>query len=82
MYMFTTPTVNQSPIGQARLFYFYHMPKGLTVLKIDGVYYETLYPNENDFKTADLHYHGGTDNIVSDEEAADLVAAGYTVTPL
>lgn len=82
MYKFTTPYVEQAPIGGARLFYFYKMRIGVTVLKIDGVYYEMLYPSDNDFKIAEVHYHGGTDNIVDEAEAADLIAAGYTVTAL
>ena len=82
MYSFVTPTVMEGPIGDHRLFDFYQMPRGICVLKIDGEWYETRYPMNEDLEMADVYYIGGNTYTISDEEAADLEAAGYEVSPL
>lgn len=76
-YLFITPTVEQGPIGLERLFQFYTYHVGVTVLKFGNQYVEVMYPNEDDLALADKVYLGGYDNIVSNEEAAALTAAGY-----
>ena len=73
------PPVVKETIGGHRLFDFYVVPKGITVLKIDGVYYETRYPMQEDIDMADKAYIGGSVYDVSSTEAADLIAAGYEV---
>ena len=78
-FIFETPTVMEGPIGDHRLFQFYEMPRGITVLKMDGVYYETRYPMQEDIDMADEAYIGGSSYQVSPLEASDLIAAGYTV---
>lgn len=82
MYSFEPPTVMEGPIGDHRLFYFYQMPRGITVLKIDGEYYEDRFPMNEDLENADEYYIGGNKYIISNEEAADLEAAGYDVIQL
>lgn len=77
-FRFQPPTVKET-IGGHRLFDFYVMPRGITVLKIDGVYYETRYPMQEDIDMADEAYIGGSIYDVSSIEAADLIAAGYEV---
>lgn len=53
---------------------------GTTVFKEDGVYRQVRgeYPPE-DVDNADVVYLGGHEYEITDEEAADLTAAGYAV---
>ena len=78
-YRFTTPTVSEGPAGEGRLFSRFRLVRGVTVLKIDGVYYETRFPSSEDIADADVAYIGGYSYEVSPGEKADLEAAGYTV---
>lgn len=78
-YRFKPPSVMEGPIGGHRLFQFYEMPRGITVLKIDGIYYETRYPMQEDIDMADKAYIGGSYYEVDSTEASDLIAAGYEV---
>lgn len=77
-FRFEPPTVKET-IGGHRLFDFYVMPRGVSVLKIDGIYYETRYPMQEDLDMADKAYIGGNIYDVDSTEAADLIAAGYEV---
>lgn len=76
-YTFVTPTVEEGPIGGHRLFEFYKMPRGITIIKYNNEYYEMRYPSEDDFIGADAVYVGGHEYVVSDSEADDLTDAGY-----
>lgn len=78
-YKFTTPTVSEGPAGEGRLFSRYRLVRGVTVLKIDGDYYEVRYPSAEEVEEADIAYIGGYSYEVSAEEKASLEAAGYTV---
>lgn len=78
-YRFTTPTVSEGPAGEGRLFGRYRLVRGVTVLKIDGVYYELRYPSSEEVASAQVAYIGGYSYEVSAGEKAGLEAAGYTV---
>lgn len=79
-YRFTTPTIRENPGGEYHpLFSRIEIPVGISVLKIDGEYYETRYPSEEETLAADIFYLGGITHTVSAEEKADLEAAGYEV---
>ena len=78
-YKFTTPTVSECPAGEGRLFSRYRLVRGITVLKIDGVYYELRYPSSEEVEAAQEAYMGGYSYEVSPGEKASLEAAGYTV---
>jgi len=78
-YVFIPPTVEEGPAGGNWLFARYTLTRGVSVLKIDGVYYEIRFPTQDDIAEADITYQGGHEYPVSDEEAADLQAAGYDV---
>jgi hypothetical protein len=80
MPFFTPPTVQEGPAGGGPLFYRYKIPRGVTVLKNAGVYTEHRYPTDVQIDAADAAYIGGHIYQVSDAEAADLQAAGYTTT--
>lgn len=78
-YRFTTPTVSEGPAGTGRLFSRYRLVRGVTVLKIDGEYYNVRYPSSEEIADADVAYIGGYSYPVDATEKAALEAAGYTV---
>ena len=78
-YRFTTPTVSEGPAGEGDLFSRYRLVRGITILKIDGEYYEVRFPSSEETTEADIAYIGGYSYEVSEGEKADLEAAGYTV---
>ena len=78
-YRFTTPTVSEGPAGEGRLFERFRLVRGITVLKIDGEYFEIRFPSSEETQTADIAYIGGYSYEVSEAEKASLEAAGYTV---
>jgi hypothetical protein len=44
-WLFRTPTVQEGPIGGARLFYFYKLDVGVSIVKQNGVYsQDTIHP--------------------------------------
>jgi hypothetical protein len=53
--------------------------RGITVLKIDGDYYELRYPSSEEVEAADEAYIGGYSYEVTEAEKVSLEAAGYTV---
>lgn len=77
--VFIPPTVSEGPIGGHRLFYFYEMDRGVSVLKIDGQYVEIREPSQDEEALATEFYLGGHEYPVSDAVAAELIAAGYEV---
>ena len=78
-YRFTTPTVSEGPAGEGALFGRYRLVRGVTVLKIDGEYYEVRFPSSEEVEAAEEAYMGGYSYEVSPGEKAALEAAGYTV---
>jgi len=79
-YRFTTPTILEELESNGHpLFSRIKIPKGITVLKIDGDYFEVRYPSAEEVADADIAYIGGYSYEVTAEEKTDLEAAGYTV---
>lgn len=77
MYQFYTPTLPM-PVGDKGLWRFYQYRVGVTVLKEkDGTYRTIEVPSEDDQKNAATVYLGGHVHLVSDSEAANLIAAGF-----
>jgi hypothetical protein len=79
-YTFTTPTVREGPAGGHRLFYFYKLDKGITIVKSDGEYYQVRYPTEEDLLTYEEVYRGGYNHTVNDATKAALIAGGVDIT--
>jgi hypothetical protein len=79
-YRFTTPTILEEMESDGHpLFSRIKIEKGITVLKIDGEYYEVRFPSAEEVADADIAYIGGYSYEVSEEEKDDLEAAEYTV---
>jgi hypothetical protein len=78
-YLFVPPVVDEGPMGGNWLFARYTRKQGVTVLKIDGEYYEDRFPIQDDISIAEYVYMGGHEYYVTEEEKDDLEAAGYEV---
>lgn len=78
-YRFTTPTISEGPAGEGPLFERFRLVRGVTVLKVDGEYYEVRFPSSEEVADADIAYIGGYSYNVDAAEKASLEAAGYTV---
>jgi hypothetical protein len=78
-YLFVPPTVDEGPMGGNWLFARYTRKQGVTVLKIDGEYYEDRFPIQDDIAIAEYVYMGGHEYYITQEEKDDLEAAGYEV---
>ena len=79
-YVFTTPVVEEGPIGKHRLFYFYKMDRGISVAKSNGVYSKLRYPVDEDIATYDEFYLGGHKHIVDAATKTALIASGLGIT--
>ena len=51
--------------------------RGVTLIYINGVIEETLYPYQNTLADADFYILGGHTQEITDEQAAILIANGY-----
>jgi hypothetical protein len=79
-YIFRTPTVREGPAGRARLFYFYKLDKGITIVKSGATYSQVRYLLDEDLSDYDVVYLGGREHVVSEAVKADLIAGGVGVT--
>lgn len=80
-WLFTTPTVEEGPAGTHRLFYFYKLNRGITiVLEPTGGYAQIRYPEDEDLTTYPVVYRGGYKYTVDDTTKAALIAGGVGVT--
>jgi hypothetical protein len=77
---FTPPTVEEGPAGGHRLFYFYRLTKGITIVKESGEYYQVRYPVDEDLSAYEEVYRGGYEHTVNDATKAALIAGGVDVT--
>ena len=79
-WLFRTPTVQEGPIGGARLFYFYKLDVGVSIVKQNGVYSQQRYILDSDIPTFEQLYRGGRNYNVDDATKAALIAGGVGVT--
>jgi hypothetical protein len=77
-YLFKTPTVLEGPIGENhRLWQFYKLDRGVTVIKANNGYAQVRFPTQDLLDSVEAYYLGGHEYEVSNDEAASLTAAGY-----
>ena len=80
-WIFTPPTVKDGPAGEARLFYFYRLDRGITIVMDDsGEYQQIRYPQDIDLSLYPQVYRGGYEHIVDDAVKAALIAGDVGVT--
>ena len=78
-YLFVPPVVDEGPMGGNWLFARYTRKQGVTVYRLDGVFYEERFPVQDDLDQADLVYLGGHEYVVSASEKDALESVGYDV---
>lgn len=80
-WLFRTPTVLEGPAGGARLFYFYKIDRGITIVKdLDGDYAQVRYLQDSDYENYPEIYEGGYDHVVDDATKTALIAGDVGVT--
>ena len=79
-YVFKTPTVREGPAGRHRLFYFYKLDVGISIVKSGATYSQVRYLLDEDLADYDVVYLGGRNHVVSEAEKAALIAGGVGVT--
>lgn len=81
-YVFTPPGYELKPALGGPLLSRYRFPYAYSVLKRGASYEEVISPSVDLFEDAsiDFIYQGGHVYPITDEEAALLIAAGYTPT--
>jgi hypothetical protein len=79
-YTFRPPVVEEGPAGGGRLFYFYRLNRGVTVIKQNNAYTLIRYPLDEDLATYQEVYLGGRDHTVNDSTKAALIAANIGIT--
>ena len=80
-WLFKTPIVEEGPAGMHRLFEFYRLDRGISiVLNTNGQYQQIRYPLDSDLLTYPVVYRGGYNHTVDDAKKAELIAAGIGIT--
>ena len=79
-YIFKTPTVREGPAGGGRLFNFYKLDKGISIVKSGASYSQARYLLDEDLADYDIVYRGGYKYVVNEATKAALIAGGVGVT--
>jgi len=80
-WIFTTPTVKEGPAGEERLFQFYKLDRGVTIVRdTDGDWAQIRYAVDSDLDYYPVVYSGGYTHIVDDATKASLIAGDVGVT--
>jgi hypothetical protein len=79
-YIFDTPIVREGPAGGHRLFYFYKLDRGITIIRDNGIYKQVRYLVDEDLQSYQEAYLGGSRHIVDDATKARLIAGNVGVT--
>ena len=76
-YQFTPPTVKETPAGGHTLFERLGIERGISVLRVNGVYSSFRYPRQTETDEASEVYLGGHVYDIDDQTRTRLIAAGY-----
>ena len=80
-WLFIPPTVLEGPIGTHRLFEFYKMDKGITIVRNPkGGWKQIRYPVDSDLDTYPAAYRGGYQYEVDDATRESLINGNVGVT--
>ncbi len=78
MATFTPPYVLERPeTGNRLIDCWAKVPRGVSVLKTDGVYASVEFPTQDQINAASEVYLGGHEYTISSSVATALTAAGY-----
>jgi hypothetical protein len=79
-YIFETPIVREGPAGGHRLFSFYKLNVGISIVKDGGQYMQVRYLTDEDLRSYQEVYLGGNKHVVDATTRAALIAGGVGVT--
>ena len=79
-YIFKTPTVEEGPAGGHRLFYFYRLDRGITIVKSGSTYSQVRYLLDEELANYDVVYRGGYQHTVDEATKAELIAGDVGIT--
>ena len=79
-YIFETPTVDEGFEGVQRLFTFYKLTRGISIIRVNGVYRQIRYPLDSDLETYQEHYLGGSKYTVDETTRENLINGNVGVT--
>ena len=79
-YVFDTPIVREGPAGGHRLFYFYKLNRGITIIRDNGTYRQVRYLVDEDLQSYQEVYLGGHRYIVDEDTRTRLIAGNVGVT--
>jgi len=79
-YIFKTPIVQEGPAGGHRLFYFYKLDRGISIVKSGSTYSQIRYSLDENIDSYDAFYLGGHEHTVNEAEKNALIAGGVGVT--
>lgn len=79
-YIFDTPIVEEGPAGGHRLFYFYKLNRGITIVRDSSGYHQVRYLVDEDLKDYVEVYLGGSRHIVDEDTRTRLIAGNVGVT--
>jgi len=80
-WLFKTPTVEEGPAGDTRLFYFYKIDRGITiVMQTNGNWKQVRYMVDDDLTDYPIVFAGGYNHTVDDATKASLIAGNVGVT--
>jgi hypothetical protein len=79
-YIFETPIIAEGPAGGHRLFQFYKLNRGISIVRDAGTYMQVRYLTDEDLRSYQEVYLGGNKHIVDETTKAALIAGGVGVT--
>jgi len=79
-YVFETPIIREGPAGGHRLFHFYKLNRGISIVKDNGTYRQVRFLQDEDLRSYQEVYLGGNKHIVDETTKAALIAGGVDVT--
>jgi hypothetical protein len=79
-YIFEPPIVREGPAGGHRLFSFYKLNVGISIVKDGGQYMQVRYLTDEDLRSYQEVYLGGNKHVVDATTRAALIAGGVGVT--
>ena len=79
-YIFKTPTVDEGFEGVQRLFTFYKLARGITIIRVNGAYKQVRYPLDSDLETFQEVYLGGSQYTVDEATRENLINGNVGVT--
>ncbi len=80
-WLFKTPTVLEGPAGESRLYYFYKIDRGISIVRLtNGNWKQVRFPVDDELDTYPAAYRGGYEYEVDDATKASLIAGNVGVT--